>query len=201
MSDYRCVGGQQFYPDTQEISKRKRSFIDSHRCTSNNWYQYAKNHRSEFNSIYDNKCVYCGVSIGIVARSQFEIDHFICRDTRNQDTDKLSNLVLACRKCNNSKRKYIVPISKNQLFHPDNGQLSNFFCRRCDYSIAIQQQHANDNDVVEFYNALKLDSQLRRLDFLLMHVETLIQNTSDKFIRDKLAYVENRLCKYRNSQV
>jgi len=206
MNDYRCACDWQLYPSVAEIHERKKSFVTSHTDHSNDWYRYVKDHKDDFFSVYDSKCVYCGVSLGIVIRSQFEIDHFVCQATNKPCVNELSNLVLACRKCNNSKRQYVIPNDKRELFHPDNGHLPELFCREKDYSVSVQQRYVNDGDVNEFYRVLKLDSILRRLDFLSMKIDMWVKKYSNGNMNDKILYcylgcLRGELLKLRNRMV
>lgn len=45
------------------------------------------------------------------------------------------------------------------------------FNRESDFSIKVNEKYKNHTTIEEFYNALKLGNQLRRLDYLLMEMK------------------------------
>ncbi|KUF22581.1 HNH endonuclease [Bacillus sp. Nf3] len=130
-----------------------------------------------FRKLYHNRCAYCGVSTQIINSSEFEVDHFIPRSRTNYNAslrkefiNGIYNLVNSCRLCNRSKEdffdeKYV------EILNPDNNNLPSVFHRKEDYTIVISDEYKNNKTISTFYNKLKLNNQLRRLDFLLMEMK------------------------------
>ena len=80
-SDYRRT---KYCPRFGNINETKKSVKDSvlnnhprardmHKYISNNKSKY----KNEFLDVYGYKCAYCGVSIDIIPKKMFEIDHYI----------------------------------------------------------------------------------------------------------------------------
>jgi len=138
-------------------------------------YNKVNDRNSEFNDkfqkIYNRKCVYCGVNQAVMSSGLFEVDHFICESSFEGDLVKagvLSNLVLSCKKCNRAKGDLRWEEQYSSIFEVDSRNIVNVFYRASDYSIKIQPQYHSDDVVNKFYKKLKLDEEVRRLDYLLM---------------------------------
>jgi 5-methylcytosine-specific restriction endonuclease McrA len=152
-----------------------------------------------FSKIYNHKCAYCGVLIGIADIRLFEVDHFICEDSFPGNTEgrieagKVSNLVLACYSCNRGKGDLMIDQEHQRTLNPDDGSIARVFDRDEDYYICIRQDYAEDPLVVDFYQKLLLGSEFRRLDYLLLEMKNFIstQRTSNPTIAAKL---EQCLC-------
>lgn len=138
-------------------------------------YNKVKDRNSEFNQkfqeIYNCKCVYCGVNQDIMSSGLFEVDHFICKSSFEGnlvEAGVLSNLVLSCKKCNRAKGELRWEEKYSSVFEVDSRKIANVFYRASDYSIKIQPQYHSDDTVKKFYKKLKLEEEVRRLDYLLM---------------------------------
>ena len=138
-------------------------------------YNKVNDRNSEFNKkfqkIYNRKCVYCGVNQDIMSSGLFEVDHFICESSFEGnlvEAGVLSNLVLSCKKCNRAKGDLRWEEQYSSVFEVDSRNIVNVFYRASDYSIKIQPQYHSDDIVNKFYKQLKLDEEVRRLDYLLM---------------------------------
>lgn len=132
----------------------------------------------EFRQIYHEKCAYCGVSTQVISSSNFEVDHVIPKVVLDLDMgyDKkfingIENLVSSCQLCNRSKQGFTCADEFIKILHPDNNQLIAIFNRTPDYTIVIQDEYKQNDVVKDFYIRLKLDNQLRRLDYLLMEMK------------------------------
>ncbi|WP_157805667.1 HNH endonuclease [Bacillus sp. mrc49] len=144
----------------------------------NNINKNGKIYNVKFKNLYYNKCVYCGISTQVINSSNFEVDHFIPKAVLdlNLGYDKkhiqgIKNLVNSCTMCNRGKLDFLCNSEALYMLHPDNNQLPLIFNRKTDLSIEIKKEY-DDNDVIkEFYTKLKLNNQLRRLDYLLMEMK------------------------------
>lgn len=159
----------------------KRKFIKDHPRVRN-MYLTIKNRENryniEFRKIYHEKCAYCGISTQVIDSSRFEVDHVIPVSILKQnfgykyeEINGLDNLVNSCQMCNRGKTNFYCKESEFKLFHPDNNNLPIIFERTEDYSIEISSGYENNILIKEFYTKLKFDSQLRRLDYLLMEMK------------------------------
>ena len=164
---------------------------------------------NEFIKIYNSRCAYCGVSNQVLANVYlFEVDHFICEssftgESRKSDAGVISNLVLACRCCNRDKGNHQWPDEYNRLFHPDEGLLPSIFIRDELYYIQIAESYKSDAVIIEFYNKLKLGSQKRRLDYLLIEMKEvkarICHNPLNSNVLEQLSNCIERLYRLRNS--
>jgi hypothetical protein len=147
-----------------------------------NIYSNIKSRQSGFNrafkAIYHDKCVYCGINTHVIELSRFEIDHFIPQAVlekglgySTEDINGIYNLVNSCNMCNRKKSSFITDRDNFQLLHPDKEDLIKIFDRLDDFSIVINNDYINNNEVVKFYETLNLDNQIRRLDFLIMEMK------------------------------
>lgn len=131
------------------------------------------NYNKQFRNIYNNKCAYCGISTDVISSDLFEIDHFICEASFNGDSmnaGKINNLVLSCKKCNRAKKDFIWDEIYSLKFNVDDESITELFYRDKDYSIKIEKEYITDNSIYSFYIKLKLNEEIRRLDFLLMNM-------------------------------
>lgn len=148
---------------------------DMHAYISNNRKKYKK----LFICAYNGKCAYCGVNISLIPKDSFEIDHFIYekdpRFSSKADAGYIDNLVLACHKCNHSKRGLSLPDESHAYLHPDKPGITDTFIRDENFYIIKSEQKANDPATSLFYSQLHLGAEFHRLDFLLMNMKGLQQ--------------------------
>lgn len=135
-------------------------------------------YKMAFIKAYGGKCAYCGVSIRIIDKKQFEIDHYIPHTDRARFKTKgeagcMENLVLACYDCNRNKGDYSVPDHYRSELHPDGQGIMHCFYRDEDYYIRLNPAKMADSDIVNFYNQLRLSQEIHRLDYLLMSLKGL----------------------------
>ena len=145
------------------------------------------NYNKQFRNIYNNKCAYCGISTDVISSELFEIDHFICEISFNGDSinaGKINNLVLSCKKWNRAKKDFIWNEIYSLKFNVDDESITELFYRDVDYSIKIEKEYITDNSIYNFYIKLKLNEEIRRLDFLLMNM----YGFYNKYYEDKNIY-------------
>lgn len=179
--DYRNT---KYCPKLEHIESKKeilKSEISSKHPRVQNFYNVINKNsdcfKRLFAEIYNYKCAYCGVSLDILTDlSDFEIDHFKCESSFDSKIDAgiLSNLVLACHSCNHSKHEYLIDDNYLKLLNPDLNNIAEVFARDERYNIVITSKYKDDKTINEFYYKLKLDSEICRLDFLLMNINGLI---------------------------
>ena len=130
-------------------------------------------YNKQFRNIYNNKCAYCGITTDVINSELFEIDHFICEASFDGDSinaGKINNLVLSCKKCNRAKKDFKWSEEYSSKFNVDDESITELFYRGEDYYIKIDQKYIADKIVNNFCRKLKLDEEIRRLDFLLMNM-------------------------------
>lgn len=174
-TDYRNTIYNQYNNDILKQKEDLNQKIKIKHPRLKNIYNKVKDRNSEFNKkfqeIYNRKCVYCGVNQDIMSSGLFEVDHFICESSFEGnlvEAGGLSNLVLSCKKCNRAKGDLRWEEQYSSVFEVDSRNIVNVFYRASDYSIKIQPQYHSDDIVNKFYKKLKLDEEVRRLDYLLM---------------------------------
>ena len=122
--------------------------------------------------IYNYKCSYCGVSIDIIDRAYFEIDHFVHRQSKKfnglRNAGNIDNLVLSCHDCNHDKGSFEIPDEKYIDLYPDEDQIKKTFIRDDQFYIKVSKEKREDTTVNEFYEKLHLGSEKNRIDYLLM---------------------------------
>lgn len=137
-----------------------------------------------FIEAYNGKCPYCGVSLEIIGWRQFEIDHFIPKEssrfTTKAQAGKIENLVLACYDCNRSKSDIELADEDYYKVNPDGPDICKSFVRDEDYYIRISENFSADDAVNRFYNQLGLGRQIHRIDYLLMNMRGLRDRVKDK---------------------
>ena len=159
------------------------------------------NYNKQFRNIYNNKCAYCGISTDVISSELFEIDHFICEASFNGDSinaGKINNLVLSCKKCNRAKKDFIWNEIYSSKFNVDDESITELFYRDKDYSIKIEKEYITDSSIYSFYIKLKLNEEIRRLDFLLMNMYGFYNKYSENKNIDRILEYIVLLQKKRN---
>ncbi len=140
--------------------------------------------KQQFIEAYNGKCCYCGVPLSVIGWKQFEVDHFIPKDSirfkRKSDAGYIDNLVLACYDCNRSKSDLELKDEDSYKVNPDHDYICKSFYRDDDYSIRISKEFSDDEPVKLFYKQLRLDSQTHRLDYLLVSMRGLRDKLQNK---------------------
>lgn len=189
--DYRC---NKYCNIDFTLAKRKTEFYNEFRekhPRTSNFYRYVRPRKSienkKFRKIYNNRCVYCGVSTQVLPATLFEVDHFLsqseCKKHSIENVNYIDNIVCACSLCNRGKSNYSCSNDYIELLHPDKNQYPLVFERDKRYNVKIKEVHLENPDIIELYRVLKLDNELRRLDYLIMELKDFCTIHSD----DKLA--------------
>ena len=165
-------------------------------------HNYTK-YKIEFIKAYNYKCAYCGVSVQLIPIEFFEVDHYIYQKSERfkskQDAGYIENLVLSCHNCNHNKSSFMIEDEVYDDLHPDNKKICECFYRDDLYYIRMTESGPNDDNILLFYNKLKLGSEVHRLDFLLMNlIGFLQQHLLDSKNEVKLADIIENLRTKRN---
>ena len=134
-----------------------------------------------------------------------QIYNFRCASGSSKGVDSgcISNLVLSCKCCNRDKSNFTWPTEYNQLLHPDEGMLKHVFVRDNGYYIRIAKTYESDDIILGFYRQLKLGSQKRRLDYLLIEMiglkEHLVEKNPNSGRLDLLVSCIDLLLRRRNA--
>lgn len=158
--------------------------------------------KRKFMQIYNGKCAYCGVSLDIVPQRYFEVDHFIYKEHprfcgSKANAGYMDNLVLACNLCNRSKDDIDLPDDTHSYLHPDKTGIAGTFIRDDTFYIKISEDMKDNEKANELYQALKLDAEVRRLDYLLMNMKGLRSNINEnspahKWLADAIALLQRK---------
>lgn len=198
-------------PVLTDVARKKSALEDNIRKDHNRakiMYNYVHDKQAAyfkpFSEIYNSKCAYCGILIGIIDIRMFEVDHFVCEDVFSNDTSgrseagKVSNLVLSCYSCNRGKGKLIIDGDYKKALNPDDNSIAKVFVRDDNYYIKIKPGYTRDHVIEDFYERLLLGSEFRRLDYLLLEIKKLIQRLHNPIIAQKLEQCFSRLVVKRN---
>lgn len=186
-TDYRLTSLNKF----EFISEKDKFLKEFKNEFPNAWdvYSYVNKrghiHNVNFRKLYYNRCAYCGISTQIISSSEFEVDHFIPKSRLKSDDsfsrefiNGIYNLVNSCRLCNRGKEDFFDE-QHLEILNPDKNNLPSVFHREDDYTIIIADKYKNNKSISTFYNKLKLNNQLRRLDFLLMEMKDFCESHED----------------------
>lgn len=155
----------------QLIRQKHPRAIDLHAIISPNNSEY----KIPFMHVYNCKCSYCGVSIDIIPKDNFEVDHYIYKKNTAKfktvtQAGTIENLVLACRRCNHHKSSHTVPDEFLDTLHPDSEKIKSVFIRNNNFGISIAEEYIDSPVIRAFYDKLQLGQEVHRLDFLLMEM-------------------------------
>ena len=203
-NDYRNT---KYCPVLENVKIKKQELemsIKTQHPRQKNMYNKVHDRNNLFNKkfieIYNSKCAYCGVSIEIISKKLFEVDHFVAESLYSDkiEAGKLKNLILACYQCNRNKQDFVIENKYIAQLCPDNGAIANIFYRNEKYYICIKNEFKKDDVINEFYEKLQLDHQSRRLDYLLMNMIGLHKKIEGTTAGGKLAEAILLLYKKRN---
>lgn len=176
VDDYRNT---KYCPELDKVKEKKQSIenivkkehpraVDMHTYISQNDQKY----KSLFMNVYNCKCAYCGVSIDLVPKVLFEVDHFLYKGSSRfkskKDAGYIDNLVLACRVCNQRKSSFDISDNVYKALYPDGDEVKNTFYRDERYYIKMSEKAEINNNIKSFYEQLQLGGEVHRLDYLLM---------------------------------
>ena len=176
-NDYRntryCISKKDIVSEKDTLEKKIRREHPRIKIIYNQINKKDGEYNKQFRNIYNNKCAYCGITTDVISSELFEIDHFICEASFDGDSinaGKINNLVLSCKKCNRAKKDFIWSEVYSSRFNVDDESITELFYRDEDYSIRIEKEYITDSIICSFYRKLKLNEEIRRLDFLLMNM-------------------------------
>lgn len=176
--DYRRT---KYCPELVDIKEKKKKIEalikkehphaqDMHTYISDNSEKY----KLKFVQAYNGKCAYCGVSIDLIKKNEFEIDHFLYEKFPKFKTKKeagyIENLILACHDCNHNKSDFWINEDCYNALYPDEKEMQKTFFRDEQYYICISDEYKDDKSINEFYDKVRLGTELYRLDYLLMNI-------------------------------
>lgn len=205
MSDYRnteyCEALCNIETKKQEF--KKKMLKDHPKMT--NFYKYLREkngqYKRRFIELYNNKCVYCGNSLDNIAIDLFEIDHFINEASfhGSNKAHEIENLVPACQLCNRGKNGLTINGIYLNVLNPENDIMPMVFYRDEKYNIKITDDYKTDKFIENFYIALQLGKESRRLDFLLLKMRGLSKNLQDgNNVKQNLINIINELQQKKN---
>lgn len=180
-----------------EIKSAHPRAKDIHKIVSEN----ASEFKSKFLKVYCYRCAYCGTSIRINVKSQFEIDHFIPKTSKRfrSETDAgfIGNLVLACHTCNHNKSNFELSESSQEILNPDLEKIKKIYYRDNMFYIRVSQDASQE--AIDFYKKLELGRETCRIDYLLLSMmelrDKIVNNDSLKCqLNEKIEF----LCLKRN---
>lgn len=210
MDDYRKT---KYCPSFENINLNKNKFLEDLKLEfpeiEDIYSKISKNddlYKIKFMKIYNYRCSYCGVSLNVLNKRMFEIDHYIYRKSPkfkdNNEADKIENLVLSCQYCNRKKRDFSIPDTEYILLYPDGEEIKKVFYRDEQYYIRISNNYLPNQTINKFYKKLKLDAEVRRLDFLLINLlkfkEIYKNKLEDLYIFNDVCSIIEKLKNKRN---
>lgn len=152
-------------------------------------------HRSDLIIDYKNRCGYCN-DIESYRITWFEIDHFVPKGYLKTITETdYSNLVYACRSCNNAKRAK-WPTKDEKIHH----QNDIGFIDPCDDTYNSQFDRLNNGRIVPktklggwIYNSLKLYKpqheviwNIELLDTLIDEINAVLEHSPSDNLKERL---------------
>lgn len=206
-NDYRVT---EYCPEFDHIAEKKVDLVamirEKHPRCQNLYSLISPNdsdYKIPFMKVYNCKCSYCGVSIDIIPKDNFEIDHYIYKRNKDKfkteaDAGHIDNLVLACRRCNHQKSSFTVDDDSLEMLHPDSGRIKAIFVRNENYYIVVSKEYARYSAIVAYYNQLKLGQEVHRLDYLLLKMMGQQKMTADSDERLDLDEAITKLRRKRN---
>lgn len=199
MKDYRV---NEFETPLEKIPEKKQDFLvlfrEKHPRTADVYRHVRENdgeYKRPFMKIYNDKCAYCGVSLSVLGGhyDYFEIDHFIHKKhpqfSSDAEAGSIENIVLACHDCNHRKLNYSIPDSIQELVFPDGESIKSVFTRDNEYTIVVTESFQDNKDILEFYNKLGLGMTGKQLDYAIMRLLKMQEQTDDPYKRDQLGKI------------
>ena len=142
---------QQKKNKVEDLIKTAHTYAkDMHSYISNNSQKF----KIEFIKAYNGKCAYCGASIDLIKKSEFEIDHFLYEKApvfaTKKDAGYIDNLILACHDCNHNKNAFWVDEEGFDELYPDGEKVKKVFIRDELYYIRINDEYKEKAIINEF---------------------------------------------------
>lgn len=157
-----------------------------------------------FENAYNSKCAYCGIDTSINPTTLFEIDHFINK-TQNvlpngHSVNSVENLIFSCRRCNQAKDDFNT-LNLCDILHPDHDLIANVFIRTATYGISVKEEYKENSEIVNFYKKLHLDSNFKKLDFLLMNLKAMKKIATTSEMSTLILKLYSNLLEMRNRTI
>lgn len=179
--DYRNTEYCKELEEVEDKKKRLERQIETECPKTKIFYNKIKGRDSEYHQkfaeIYNEKCAYCGISLGLLPLECFEIDHYIheASFTKSQEgrikAGRLKNLIWTCVSCNRGKSGILIEPAYLQKLNTDDGNIARVFERDDDCSIQIKAEYKDDKFIKKFYDALGMGFERRRIDYLLLEMQ------------------------------
>ena len=209
--DYRNTT---YCPLLEKVEEKKKALENEIRSESpqtkiiyNKIHDRNGKYHEKFAGIYNNKCAYCGSLWGLLPVESFEVDHFLNIDSFPNtlegriEAGKMINLVWSCISCNRGKRGITITPPYDDILNTDNKNIADVFERNEDYYIQICDAYRKDEFVQQFYEALHLGFETRRLDYLCLQLEGKCKAEKDEARKHQLEKQLLILLKKRNRTV
>lgn len=188
---------QQLKKEIMEESPRTQIFYNRVRDRNSDFHR-------RFAAIFNDKCAYCGTKWGLLPKEYFEIDHFINESSFPRTTEgraeagKIENLEWSCVICNRGKSGITLVEPYDTVLNVENGNIANVFTRDEDFYIQIRDEFKNDSFINGFYDALHLNYEIRRLDYLILQLEGMKNAEKNPGKEQKMGAVLQELLQKRN---
>lgn len=190
--DYRLTYAEDFSTLESDLSNLKLKITKNHPRITNFYLNLKKaNYKVELVSAFKYRCCYCGCSL---YQPLVEIDHIYSPTSEKINT--FENLAPSCCGCNNLKSNIVDNVAFANKINPITN-IFNCFIRNEDLSISISPAFISDNDIILFYNKLRLGSEIKRLDFLLICLQELSSRIKDKIVRNEVINIKNEIAEKR----
>lgn len=205
--DYRRTKYCPVLVDVKEKKEKVEALVKAEHPYAQDMHTYISNNsekfKLEFLKVYNGKCAYCGVSVDLIKKNDFEIDHFLYEKAPKFKTKKdagyIENLVLACYDCNHNKSSFWIEESYFDKLYPDGEEIQNIFIRDEQYCICINELYTDDPYINDFYNKVRLGSELHRLDYLLMNIIGLQKQCQENTeLYSRLGKIKDTIIEKRN---
>lgn len=188
----------------QDLEKEIKSASPRTKILYNKVSDRDSEYYKKFANIYNCKCAYCGAMCGLLPIESFEVDHFLNEasfpDTKEgrMEAGRIFNLIWSCISCNRGKRGITIKPPYDDLLNVDVGNIAGVFERDNDYYIRICDTYREDEFIQQFYEALHLGYETRRLDYLGLQLLGKYQSEKDNERKQKLGESLSILLKKRN---
>lgn len=206
--DYRNT---EYCPVLNNVEEQKHTLEEEIKSKSprtkiiyNKVYSRESEYYEKFAEIYNNKCAYCGAMCGLLPVESFEVDHFLNEASFPDTTEGraeaggMINLIWSCISCNRGKCGITIKPPYDKLLNVDNGNIAKVFKRDKHYYIHISDTYQDDEFIKQFYKALRLGYETRRLDYLCLQIEGKYKTEKDEEYKRKLGESLSLLLKKRN---
>ncbi|MBR3834309.1 MAG: HNH endonuclease [Lachnospiraceae bacterium] len=185
--DYRRTKYCPVLIDVKEKKKKVEALVKDEHPYAQDMHTYISDNSEKFKldflKVYNGKCAYCGVSVDLIKKNEFEIDHFLYEKApkfkSKKDAGYIENLILACHDCNHNKSSFWIEENYFDELYPDGEGIKNTFIRDDNYNICINDEYKEDQYIKDFYDKIRLGSELHRLDYLLLNIIGLQEQCKD----------------------